>query len=133
MQEISVKLGQLVNAEQAIEKLAKNTALPMNIKYRISKLLRQVGKEFEAYLEANKALLEKYGTPVDGKPGTFKFDPIERAQEYTAEINKLREEVVSLAWIPVPIAVFEDCKEITAGDLNLIDWLIEDEESVPQN
>lgn len=133
MKEIEVKLGIMVNAEQAIEKLSKCTTFPMYIKYRLSKLLRQVGREFEAYLEANKALLEKYGTPVIGKPGTFKFEPIERAAEYTTEVNKLREEVVTIAWIPLSIEVFEDCEEITAADLNLIDWLIENEISAEQS
>jgi hypothetical protein len=130
MQDLVVKLGIMVNAEPALAKLAASKELPMNIKFRLSKILRLIGEEMKSYNEANLALLEVHGTPVPNAPGSFTFDTKQDTQNYVVEINKIRDEDVTFKISPIPLSVLAACGDLTALDLNLLEWLIEPDVSL---
>lgn len=123
--DVEIKLGVLVNSEAALAKLATWKSFPANIKYRISKTLSQVGPEILQYNQTQGDLVKKYGTPDEENANRYKFPDPENGQAYLDELNKLRDELVRIKPYFLPVDAFDQCPEITAEDMVLLDWLIE--------
>ncbi len=92
--------------------------------FTLSKAASLVEAEVKAYQAGHRGLLEKYGTPDEGKPGQFTI-PAENRQEFAEEFNKLLLTEVAWSLPKVPQSCFGDNSELTGSDAMLLWWLVE--------
>lgn len=92
--------------------------------FTLSKAAALVESEVKAYQAGHKGLLEKYGTPDEGKPGQFTI-PTENRQEFAEEFNRLLLTEVEWHLPKLPVACLPDESELTGSDAMLLWWLVE--------
>ena len=105
-----MKLSDLVNSRAALTTLNQEK-LPAKVAYRISKIIRLVDPELEAYGKALNELIVKY----DLKQGD-KVPP-----EFAKDLTDILAEDVT---IEVPKLDITDLPSMTAADMQALDWLI---------
>lgn len=103
---ITTTLGQLADAKDALIAVA-SLALPAKSAYRVSKLCRKVDPDIRAFFEQRNALVVKYGTPEEGKEGSFRVDPY-KVSDFAREFQELRAVTVEVDEAPIDLAWLED-------------------------
>ena len=119
---MTVTLSQLKNSEAVLSKLL-STELPVQVSYRLSKLIKKVSEELTDFEASRQKLFEKYGEPADNNTITVKP---EFQQDFLNELNNLLAEAVELPDIKININDIGDVK-FSAFEISLIDpWLVEE-------
>jgi hypothetical protein len=103
---MTVTLLQLKNSEVVLSKLL-STELPVQISYRLSKLIKKVNEELTDFESSRQKLFEKYGEPADNNSITVKP---ECQQDFLADLNNLLAETVELPDIKININDIADVK-----------------------
>lgn len=117
---MKVTIKQLKASATALNALAALTGLPAATHMRVVLTLRAVRDPLAAFDTAFNALCEKYGTPVDGKPGNFRLnDP----KAFSAEAEALGAEEIELA--DRKIAFPAVAGRISSADVVALEWLID--------
>lgn len=117
---ITTKLGELVNAEFALENLITQK-LPIKTAYHISKLFRLVKIEIGHFNEQRNLIIKDLGTKDND---LWKVEPNgPNWTEFLEKINELVALEVNLDWKPIN---FDDLESITItpADLNALGSLI---------
>jgi len=91
---LTVKLGDLVNSENALAALAQDD-VSARMSFTLALVLKEVGKHLDAKRAAHLKLLEKYGTPREKNPNNFDIKP-EQREAFDAEFKDLLETEVTL-------------------------------------
>lgn len=89
---MKITLGRLKSSEQALVKLSTST-LPINLAYKVSKILKIVSAELTELEEHRKKLVEKYGQ--DNGEGSLLVSA-DNIENFINEINPLLEEEIDL-------------------------------------
>jgi len=120
---MKILLSKLLLSKAPLERLVLEK-LPARTSYIIMKNVELANKEFSSYEEIkNKLIIEKYGE--EKGTGEWRVPP-ERMKDFIKEM----EDFVSLE-IDInitPISLPDDCR-ISVVDLNLLDWMINMENS----
>lgn len=91
---MKITLGKLKSSEQGLSKLS-NSALPINLAFRISKLLKEVTKELIEIEEFRKKLVQKYGK--DNGDGNISVEQ-ENIDAFVQEFNVLLGDSIEIAF-----------------------------------
>lgn len=91
---LKAKLREVLEAQGALATLGTYD-VPAKTAYRIGKLQRAVEREVRDFSKTREERVKKFGTEVDGKPGTYRLDPAKR-EAFTKEIDELLDEEVEL-------------------------------------
>ena len=93
---IIMKLIEILNANEALKKLANSKFNSFKKAYELSKLRKQVDEEVNFYIEEEKKIVEAYaskdenGTPIFLDGGRIKLDSVEAKNNFEKDINELR-------------------------------------------
>ena len=109
---IAVTLGELIIAEQALERLLE-VKLPAAQAYHVAKLARLVKDETKFFHERRDALVRELGEPVPGEPGQVRV-PQDRLGEFLKQTGDWAAVPTMIAWRPLPLAMLP---EMTPADL----------------
>jgi hypothetical protein len=129
---MKLKLGVLVNAQTALNDLASRQLIAKTA-FRIGRNLKVIGNEIELYEKQRVELAKKYGT-LDAERNQYKFEKTvdgksvpdkESGEKFIAELNDLLTTEIEIAITPIPLSDLADVK-MSAGDMTMLDWLIED-------
>lgn len=115
-----MKLRELVDSLEALQRLSQ-TKMTAKLAYVISKNLRMVNVEMDAFNAARKGLLERYGTL---KPDGLSYD-IHDQPGLDREYKELLD--IEIEFKPHLIKLDTlDGLELTPGDLAVLFWMIEE-------
>lgn len=109
---ITTSISNILQARTAIETLTK-AALPAKKSYEITKLLKALTVEFEAFEAARVEAVKRYGT--EAEDGSFTVDPSN--QEFVKEINELVTTEITVDREKVDLSQHLDQLEFTVSDL----------------
>jgi hypothetical protein len=122
---IELTLGEINLATQSLKKLSE-CDLPINIAYRITKIIKVINSELEHIENLRMSLINKYGKQEPGKD--MIVVPSEKQNIFLMEFNKLLEEKVNLDFEP---ALISDLKEynikLSAMDLIFLEKFLKTE------
>lgn len=127
MSNLQVKLGDLVESEQALGELArKNVSARMS--FTLSLVLKEVGKHLDAKREAHRKLLEKYGIPREKHPDFFDIKPECRA-EFDKEFKDLLAAEVTLTGIGKirASAIEAESVKLSGEEMLALAWLLKED------
>jgi hypothetical protein len=119
---MKLKLGALVSAQPALDDLASKQ-LVAKTAFRIARNLRIIAGERELYEQQRIALAKKYGT-LDAEHSQYRFAN-GNGEKFIEELNALMNTEVENGIMPIPLSDLADVK-MSAGDMAMLDWLIED-------
>jgi hypothetical protein len=108
---IPVTLGELVQAEEALQRLAE-VKLPAKQAYHVAKLVRLIKAETQHYhAQREEAIRELGDATADGSEIRV---PPDKMPEFMKRLNELFTVETRIDWTPLSVA---DLPEITAADL----------------
>jgi hypothetical protein len=117
---MTINIAQLKNAEPSLDKLIK-TELPIQVSFRLSKLIKIIGSELAHFETTRQKLFEKYGEQQDNGV----VIKAEFMAEFMEQINALLNETIELPDIKVSITEISDIK-FSAMDLVALEpWITE--------
>jgi hypothetical protein len=120
-------LNDLLNSSQSLVRLA-NLNLPSKVAYRLSKIMKFVGRELEHLDAARSKIIKKYGKlNEDGQFQIAKEDK-EAFDAYAKDYQPLLEETVRIPMRKLPLSDFGTA-QIATSDLIALSWLIHDPDS----
>lgn len=110
-----MKLIEILNANEALKKLANSKFNSFKKAYELSKLRKQVDEEVNFYIEEEKKIVEAYaskdenGTPIFLDGGRIKLDSVEAKNNFEKDINELRNlEIDKISKVTISPADFND-------------------------
>ena len=115
-----MKLGKVVNALPALQKLANENLTPKTL-YWVSKLLRKLEKEIDVFNTSRTKLLKDLGKEIE--PGKYKI-PDDNIPEFENRFNELMDIDIEETFNIVKIPTTEDIK-LSYNDLQALDGFIE--------
>ena len=121
---MKIALGKLKNSEQALVKLS-NSSLPINLAYKISKMIKVVSSELTELEEHRKKLVEKYGE--DNGEGSL-IVPEHNIENFVQEINPLFQEEIDLPFEKIKAASIPDTISLTPIEVTQLEDFIDFEE-----
>ncbi len=102
---MKIALSEVVNSVDGLKALL-DTKLPIQVSYRISKLVNNgIERELKSFNEARNKLITEFGTSNEDE--TVSVKP-EKMSEYISKLNDLLSEQVELDWTPLSIEDFGD-------------------------
>lgn len=125
--DLTVKLGDLVNSENALAELAQND-VSARMSFTLSLVLKEVGKHLDAKRAAHQKLLEKYGTPREKQPGFFDLNP-ETREAFDKEFKDLLDTEVALTGIGKirGMALEAESVKLSGGERLALAWLLKED------
>ena len=112
---IIMKLIEILNANEALKKLANSKFNSFKKAYELSKLRKQVDEEVNFYIEEEKKIVETYaakdenGTPIFLEGGRIKLDSVEAKNSFEKDINELRNlEIDKISKVSISPSDFKD-------------------------
>ena len=112
---IIMKLIEILNANEALKKLANSKFNSLKKAYELSKLRKQVDEEVNFYIEEEKKIVEAYaskdenGTPIFLEGGRIKLDSVEAKNNFEKDINELRNlEIDKISKVSISPSDFKD-------------------------
>ena len=112
---IIMKLIEILNANEALKKLANAKFNSFKKAYELSKLRKQVDEEVNFYIEEEKKIVEAYaskdenGTPIFLDGGRIKLDSVEAKNSFEKDINELRNlEIDKISKVSISPSDFKD-------------------------
>jgi hypothetical protein len=122
---MKIKLLNILNSKQVLEKLGSETSFDAVIAYRIAKNIKALSSEFASFEEARINLIKKYGKEKEGgKEGEMEILK-ENMLPYEKDISALLLEEVEISIIPIKVS---NLKNVSPNELLLIDWMLKEEE-----
>lgn len=115
-----MKLGELINATPALQKLAEANLTPKTL-YWISKLLSKADKELAFYNEQSMKILQELGTEVE--PGKWKIEP-ENREAVEARMRELADIDIDDDFKTVKLPMYENVS-LSYKDLKTLEGLVE--------
>ena len=110
-----MKLIEILNANEALKKLANSKFNSFKKAYELSKLRKQVDEEVNFYIEEEKKIVEAYaskdenGTPIFLDGGRIKLDSVEAKNSFEKDINELRNlEIDKISKVSISPSDFKD-------------------------
>lgn len=124
---MKVKLGDLVNSEQALAELAQ-ADVSARMSFTLSLVLKEVSNHLDAKRSAHQKLLEKFGTPREKQPGFFDINPECRA-EFDKEFKELLNTEVSLIGIgKIRVSAIEaEGVKFSGQEMLALAWLLKED------
>lgn len=124
-----MKLSQLINSKEPLEKLLKNS-LPIKVAWELKKFTKEVNSEFATYDELRVQKVIEMGVESKEVKGTYNVKP-ENLEAFAKEISELLDKDVEIQVPQIKIGDLLEYKDvngkgidITASELMLLDWLI---------
>lgn len=123
MDKITVTLGEMVNAENALNKLG-DTDLAVASSFKLAKILKRVAEELEFMSIQRKKILDKYGKPdADNK---YYEIPKDKQSEAIEKLNELMSVAID---IPIErISLSEEKIKLTAKEFLALEPFVTFEE-----
>ncbi len=120
--DVTLELRDIVNSNQPLQQLA-GTPLKVMLSYKVSKALKALDKEIEAFSNARKAVLDKYGK-FDEEKKTYSYEN-ENEKLAEDELNAMLDKTVTFKVPEVSITELEG-ETIEPRILAILDWYITD-------
>lgn len=119
-----VTLGELVNADQALARLAEQK-LPIKVSWLLGKLVKRVREEVAEFHTHRNAWIQELGQTEDGRTWTIEAGSSNQA-EFTKRLSELVALEVELAWVPLQVSALGSI-EVSVADLIVLEpFLVED-------
>lgn len=109
---IPVTLGELVQAEEALQRLLE-VKLPAKQAYQVAKLMRLVKAETQHFHSQREEAIRELGVESKDTPGEIRVMP-DKMQEFMKRLNEMHVVETQIDWTPLAL---DDLPDITAGDL----------------
>lgn len=123
---LTVKLGDLVNSENALAALAQEN-VSARMAFTLALVLKEVGKHLDAKRAAHQKLLEKYGVPKENQPGFFNIQPEQRAA-FEKEFNDLLDTEATLPIGKIRASALEtEGVKLSGGERLALTWLLKED------
>jgi hypothetical protein len=120
---ITITLGQLMEAQPALERLA-GERLPVKTAYRVARVLRLVRPEIGQFVEHRNDLVRELGVERRTATGEMITEVTEgNRPAFFAKVAELASCEVRLEIEPIEIAAL-DGVNVTAADCVALDWFI---------
>ena len=110
-----MKLIEILNANEALKKLANAKFNSFKKAYELSKLRKQVDEEIDFYVTEEKKIVETYaskdekGNPIFLEGGRIKLDSVETKNNFEKDINELRNlEIDKISKVSISPSDFKD-------------------------
>lgn len=126
---ITVKLEEIVNGAEALKVLA-NKSLKGKTAYRVSRLLRELEKEFSLFNDTRGELIKKYGEKDENgelkvnENNEYTIAP-ENIQAFYNEINEILGNEVEINGNKIPLAEIGEL-DFTPNDMIALEPFIEE-------
>lgn len=118
---MKVTLAQIKNSEIVLAKLL-NAELPIQVSFRLSKLIKRINEELVEFESSRQKLFEKYGEQQ--ADSTIKIKD-EFQKEFLSQINALLGEQIELPDVKVSISEISDLKFSAIEMAALEPWITE--------
>jgi len=112
---IPLTLGDCLNAEEALTRLAEQPA-PPKVSYHVAKLLRLIRAETAHFHEQRNALVRELGAPLPEKASEIAVTP-ENTATFVTRLNELARVEVAIDWTPLTLAEIDTFPTVRADDL----------------
>jgi hypothetical protein len=99
---MKITLKKLIAAAPALQNLGTKD-IPLKTAYRLQQMRELLNKELVFYVEREKSVLEKYGTPGDS-PGAYTFDTLDLQRKAQSELEELLNFEAEPAIVPLEIS-----------------------------
>lgn len=121
---LKVKLGHLLNGEQALAELA-NTRLPLSVKFKLNQVQREAAPHIQSFRELQNNALKTYGKPREANSNIYDILP-EHRDQYRREMEELAKSDVTLNGVgKIKASVLGNVE--LESDISLLRWLIKDD------
>lgn len=117
---MKLTLGNLLAAQPALKKLL-NTDMPVTTAFKLSKVAKDIDKEFAEYEEQRVKLVQKYGAADDQGNVSVKDEYI---QTFMDDISKLHAIECELPGDPIGVDQLGEIK-MTAAEMAALDGVIQ--------
>ena len=123
---MKVKLGTLIGAEKALEKLNNTSGLKSVIAYRIMKNVAQIKRELHFYEEQRIRLCEEYAEKNDGKAIIENGNYVFTETGYGFFVKEIQELIDSKVDVCIEQLKLEDidCAGLSPNEISLIDFML---------
>jgi hypothetical protein len=111
---MTLTVANLKNAEPGLIKIS-NSALPINIAFRVSKVLKTIAQELAAFEESRLVLVKKYGV-TNEETGDVSVSE-ENMEVFFKEIDVLLQEEVELSFNKIDVATLPDSVTLSPNDV----------------
>lgn len=119
---MKISLGQIKLSEQALVRLS-NEALPIQIAFQVSRLIRQLGPELQNLENQRLKLVHKYGqTDTDSGQTTV---PPENIPQFTEEMTPLLDTLIQIDFEKIPLSKFPEEVKLSSTDLLALEAFLE--------
>lgn len=108
---ITITVQQMIGIVNNIMPKLINTNYDAKTAFKVLRLVKALRDEYSNLVEAQRALLDKYGTPIEGEDGKYDI-PAENQQQYNKELTELASSKIELNASKIPISCL-DGLEIT--------------------
>jgi hypothetical protein len=115
---MTVTVATLKNAEPGLIKLS-NSALPINIAFRVSKVLKSIAKELALFEESRMKLVKKYGVTNEETSEISVSE--ENMEAFFKEISELLEEEVELSFNKIDINSIPDSVTLSPNEVSALE------------
>lgn len=120
---MNIKLSQLVNSVQVLNKILNSDKLPVTDAYRLSKSIKKIQDELQNFDKYRIELIKKYGDETGD--GNYQVKP-EYESNFRQELNELLNIEVGIGLNPITLDSLSKVN-LSAIELSLIDYLIEEQ------
>jgi hypothetical protein len=120
---MNIKLSQLVNSVQVLNKIFNSDKLPVTDAYRLSKSINKIQDELQNFDKFRIELIKKYGQETGD--GNYQVKP-EFEDDFKKGMDELLNTEVEIGLNPVTLESLSKVN-LSAIELSLIDYLIEEQ------
>lgn len=122
--QLSMPLRELIESENALRKLA-DAESSARFSYTVALVCQQATLHFKSHARARDGLLERYGKPVEKKPGTYRVETEQRAA-FQKEYDDLLDTPITLPGVGrIRASVLEaENIKLTGTEFYLLRWLL---------
>lgn len=117
MEEINTKLGNIISANIALNKLY-TMDLPIRSAFMLEKMISCLNADMESFNKANNKIMLKYGTPSDDDPNKINFSKTNK-ENYDKDLNALLETDVLVPIGKVNITIADNIR-LSAFDIKTL-------------
>ena len=128
---MKIELGKLINSSEALMtlfKLGEEGKLPTKLTYRLSKILKKINPEIDAYEETRKSLIVKLGTKDDKGNPVIKAEDTNAMAKYNKELETIIKDEVAVDISFIPEDLLLEVDNLPTSIFIDLDWLIEESE-----
>jgi hypothetical protein len=122
---MKITLGELHQSTPAFDSLATQKPQSAKVGYKLGRIVKSARDEVATLATAQNALLEKYGTPINGSGGQYEVPP-ENRKEFAATWNDLLTTEVEVWGDPFELSEIDGQLNLSIDEFARLGWLFRD-------